>query len=211
MSNFSTWTLTKLEHRFGLKMLRKPHPVMEAWLAGQSPLEDSELEQVDRLQKTLFYHVSGWNEQELSLHFIGPMLSLADIRGETFDTFAGRTFSAVVDGEELAGIPDGMIASGFREPEKPYFCLQEYKRERDPDGDPAGQCMAAMLAAQALNGDRQPVFGAFIIGRMWVFMLLDGKSYVQSKDFSGVDEGAAILRVLRNLRSIIEARVNACT
>ena len=41
-----------------------------------------------------------------------------------------------------------MIATGFRSPKKPYFCLNEYKRGTDPDDDPKGQALIAMLVAQ---------------------------------------------------------------
>ena len=103
-----------------------------------------------------------------------------------------------------------MIATGFRSPKKPYFCLAEYKRGTDSDGEPQGQALIAMLAAQALdqnqnrNADR-PIFGSYIIGRSWYFMTLVGKEYAISKDFSCADDELFdIFRMLKGLRWHIE-------
>jgi hypothetical protein len=72
----------------------------------------------------------------------------------------------------LFGKPDEMIASGYREPEAPFFCFQEYKRETDPNGDPIGQLLAAMLVGQALNPPKQPMYGCYVIGCDWYFVTL---------------------------------------
>jgi len=58
---------------------------------------------------------------------------------------------ATSDGDiELSGEPDGIIATGFREPEIPPMpAFTEYKRQLDPNGDLVGQTLAAMLSAAA--------------------------------------------------------------
>ena len=98
-----------------------------------------------------------------------------------------------------------MIATGFRSPQMPYFCLNEYKRGTDPYGDPRGQALIAMLTAQKLNNNGKPIYGSYIIGRNWYFMALVGKEYAISKDFSCVDdEMFDIFRILKSLRVQIE-------
>jgi len=178
MSKFSEWTLIKLDKRFGIRQIRQSER-LTSWL--ESPTEIGELEQTSltRLKQILTYNVDNWNEQELSMHFIGPLFMLIDLsdeQNERFNIFAGRDLAGTVDGEEMSGNPDGMIASGWREPEIPYFCLQEYKR------DPAGQCLAAMLVAQTLNNHEHPIYGCYILGRNWFFML-HGTEYAISNAY----------------------------
>jgi hypothetical protein len=48
----------------------------------------------------------------------------------------------------LSGIVDGVIATGIRNPQMPYFCFHEYKRSLENQGTPDGQVLAAMLVAR---------------------------------------------------------------
>jgi hypothetical protein len=103
-----------------------------------------------------------------------------------------------------------LFASGFRNPKKPFFCLNEYKRGTDPNGDPKGQALIAMLVAQQLNENKnrdtdRPIYGSFIIGRAWYFMALVGKEYAISGDYSCADDEIFdIFRILKSLRVQIQ-------
>lgn len=119
-----------------------------------------------------------------------------------------------------------MVASGFREPEQPFFAFQrsdvsEYKRNLDSDdcpayGDPAGQCLAAMLAGQTVNHIQDlatphlPVYGCYVVGSLWQFMTLEGRYYAISPGFSATsDDLFNIYRILKALRQIVVERVAA--
>jgi hypothetical protein len=168
-------------------------------------ITEHEKSSLQALQQTLMLNVEGWNEQELSLRFIGPFLSLVQFTEfYRFNLFAQRHIGVVIDDTELSGEPDTIIATGYREPEIPMFAFTEYKRQIDPQGDPAGQTLAAMLVGQVLNGNRHPVYGCYVVGSDWRFMLLDGKHYLISRDYSALsDEIYDILRILKALRAII--------
>lgn len=145
-------------------------------------------------------NVFHWNEQELSLHFIGPIFSIVHFTiVMRMNLFAQRFISAEVSDKNgnsilLSGKPDGVLASGFRSPEIPYFAFQEYKREKASDdcpahGDPGGQCLAAMLAGQTLNGNlSQPMYGCYVVGQNWYFLMLLGKEYAISAAYSAVTD-----------------------
>ncbi len=78
----------------------------------------------------------------------------------------------------------------------------------DPDGDPAGQALAAMLAGQALNNNELPMYGCHVIGADWYFMTLEGKEYAISRDYSALTtEIFDIFRVLKVLKGIVAERV----
>jgi hypothetical protein len=200
---FGDCTLANLEDTFGLKQGRTL-PVLEQWLADKAEVSDLEKQILAIFQEGLIANVHDWNEQELSLHFIGPLFSLVKFTTQQFNLFAERYFSAIVEGIEVRGEPDGMIASGFREPKKPYFCFQEYKKFKDPNGDPAGQCLAAMLVAQELNETKYPVYGCFVMGHDWYFMVLQGREYAISQAYVATrDDIFDIFRILKGLKQII--------
>jgi hypothetical protein len=61
-----------------------------------------------------------------------------------------------------------------------------------------------MLASQALNNDGKPIYGLFIIGVTWWFMVLEGKTFTTSASY-GADgkDGLDIFKLLRALKVLI--------
>lgn len=204
--NFNQCTLPLLDKTFGLRRATMS-VVLDDWLQRASSIELSGFEHqyCMELQSLLLANTDSWQEQELSLHFIGPMFSIVKFTDlYRYNLFAQRHIEAVLNNYLIAGEPDGLIASGYYEPEIPYFAFAEYKRQRDPNGDPAGQALAAMLVGQALNQKQQPMYGCYVIGRDWNFMVLDGSHYTVSRDFSALaHEVFDILRILKALKTII--------
>jgi hypothetical protein len=201
--NFSDCTLIILDKLFQLES-QNYLPLMETWLTANLAVSDFERQALLLFQKSLNQYVHDWNEIELLQHFIGPMFTLADFTSNKFGLFAERPLAGQINGLTLKGNPDGIIASGFREPEQPYFCFQEYKKSFEQKGDPAGQCLAAMLVAQELNEHKYPVYGCYVMGYNWHFMLLQEKSYCISKPYTAVDDDIFhIFRILKSLKQII--------
>lgn len=205
---FRQCTLTRLDDSFGLRQVFSS-AALDHWLAAELAPSSYEKDVLHHLRHLLTINAPGWNEQELALHFIGPLLSVIQFTEPyRFNLFAERRISATLPGIEseieLSGEPDGMIATGYREPKIPLFAFTEYKRQLDPEGDPAGQTLAAMLVGQALNGDHAPIYGAYVIGSDWRFMVLEDKHYTISRDYSALsDEIFDILRILKSLKAII--------
>jgi hypothetical protein len=196
-------TLTLLDERFNLRRSMRC-PLLDEWLLARKKIKLSGFERhkIQDLQDLLVVNFEGWNEQELALHFIGPIFSSVNFTEMyRFNLFSQRFVTATIGNYVLTGKPDGIIASGFREPRKPYFAFNEYKPEVDPDGDPAGQALGAMLIGQTLNDNGQPIYGCYIIGSNWRFMLLTGKSYCVSEPLSALtDDIFDIVRILKVLK-----------
>ncbi len=206
MLNFRECTLLKLEKQFALKELPKS-PVLHDWLTGTADISAFEHETLINLQRKLKLNVHDWNEAELTQYFIGPLLTLVDFTTERFNLFAERSFGGIVEGTEIGGKPDGMIATGLREPEKPFFCFQEYKKELDPEGDPAGQTLAAMLVAQEINEHKHLIYGCYVKGRDWFFMVLKGKDYCIGEPYIATrDDIFEIFKILKVLKQILFLR-----
>ncbi len=207
---FTECTLEDLDKRLKLKSLSpNKMSVLQTWLNGTSEISEYEQKYLLTLQGYLQDNVLGWNEQELAMHFIGPVFALVQFNYDhKFNLFAERSFSGVVEGIEMSGRPDGMIATGYREPDKPYFCFQEYKKEKDPNGDPAAQALAAMLVAQEVNEHQFPIYGCYVVGRYWYFMALQGKEYGISDGYAATkNEIYDILRILKVLKQMLIERV----
>ncbi len=84
------------------------------------------------------------------------------------------------------------------------LCFHEYKKEHEPKGDPAAQALSAMLVARELNHRAHPIYGIYVVGKLWHFMLLDGDAYVISKGFLADDEEIfTIFKILKALKAIL--------
>lgn len=208
-SNFRQWTLAKVNKRFRLLRVAQ-HLLLDEWLAACFDMSDYDIHFLGKMQKHLANNIFSWNEQELSLHFIGPILSWVDFTTDYSNIFEERAFEAEIDGETISGAPDAIIASGKDEPEQPYFCLQEYKKETDPNGDPYGQCIVAMLAAQSLNENQLPIYGVIVVGENWRFVVLKGSEYAISSPYSATtNEVYDIYHKLVWLKNYVIAQVSS--
>ncbi|MCP4402689.1 MAG: hypothetical protein GY801_35985 [bacterium] len=100
------------------------------------------------------------------------------------------------------------MAQGRRSPKYPFFFLNEFKKERDTSNDPLGQLMVAMVAAQQINHDDNPVYGAYVIGRNWYFAVLRGIEYSVSLGHNvSKDEINDVFCILKKTKNIIETLI----
>ncbi len=210
--SFTECTTGFLEKNFGLRKVTD-HEHLNSWL--NLAKEQPEISQTIRealliFQGLLRSNVESWNEQDLSLHFIGPVFGFAQFTEPyRFNLFAQYLIKAEVKSQKgetfiLFGKPDEMVASGYREPESPYFCFQEYKRETDPNGDPVGQLLAAMLVGQHLNPPGHAMYGCYVIGQNWHFAILSDQYFATSPAFSALtDEIFFIFKTLLALKAMV--------
>nr|VFJ67945.1 MAG: hypothetical protein BECKDK2373C_GA0170839_11736 [Candidatus Kentron sp. DK] len=150
-------------------------------------------------------HVWDWNEEELKVYFIVPLLNVVDFEQGRYKPFLSRELSLVYGEEKVSGYVDFMVAAGGRSPKKPYFFIHEYKKEYDSSNDPLGQLMIAMVVAYKCNDDGHPVHGAYVMGRYWHFTVLEGNTYSVHTGFNAADrEIDDIFGTLKNTKNIIE-------
>lgn len=215
---FKQCTVSLLDKAIGIRQSKNSN-VLNDWIkiAKSVKLTNTERSILHLYQETLISNLVSWNEQELALNFIGPVVALVQIGSDEkgYNLFAERPVSAVltsVNGEEIAlnGKPDCFIASGFREPEVPFFSFHEHKPEVDSSGDPVGQVLAAMLSGQAQNPEPHlPIYGCYVIGQNWYFLVLEGKSYTIASPYAATNkEVLDIFRTLKALKILVEARIS---
>ena len=208
-TNFRDWSLDLIDTTFGTAQIESL-PILEELLSFEYTTDQFENHNLDILRKTyLNFGGDDWNEVELENKLISPIIVFAEIANQKYSYFLERELSGVIGEHEISGKVDGMIATGYRSPKVPYFCLNEYKRQTDPNGDPRGQALIAMMIAQEINNNNRPILGCYVIGRNWYFMALTGKQYAISKDFSCVDDEIFdIYRILKGLKVQIEKMIS---
>jgi hypothetical protein len=203
-ATFKEWTLTTLDKAFGLRQIWEC-TLIDKWKNQEIEIDDFEKKTLLNLQKSLIRGGRAWNEVELENKFISPVMMTANIDDEQIGYFLERHLSGIVGDYELSGIVDGMIAIGFREPDIPLFCLHEYKRSIENQGSPDAQALAAMLVAREKNNNKKSIYGVFVVGLAWNFMILNGNEYFISKTYHADDEEIfAIFKMLKALKQMIK-------
>ncbi len=185
---------------------------LSEWIEKSNNYDIDEYEKriINHLQPILKYRLDDWNEIELTQHFIAPLFSIINFNTKTYGMFSERLIKAVIGEYELSGEPDSIIAKGRRVPKIPYVCFHEYKKELDNQGDPQGQCLAAMMVAQELNNNERPIYGIVVKGQIWSFVVLKGKEYAISTSYKATDEELyEIVKLLKHLKTIIEEYVKS--
>lgn len=204
MRTFESFTFEEVYELFGIKK-KAELPLLKEWEDVVISNTEQEKYNLTELRLALVESIYNWNEDELKMFFIGPLIHIAKLTTEDFKPFTQRNLSATINDIDVNGRVDFMIAKGLRTAKPPYFCIHEYKQEVDREGDPLGQLLIAMLAAQTLNANKFPILGAYIIGRNWFFVVLDDKNYAVSKEYDAADEDIYhIFAILQKSKEIIQ-------
>jgi hypothetical protein len=181
--------------------------LLDKWLSVAYEFSEVDKTLLEKKRKQLVDEGEFWNEEELKMRFLAFLLEIADIdeKGK-IKVFFERPMYAIVNGYELNVICDAMVATpkGIGKPKKPYFFLQEFKKQKNA-ADAEGQMLIAMLIAQAENDNDEPVYGCWIQGRYWIFTTLHQKNYCISKsyDASQKEHLHTIMCALKELKVII--------
>ncbi|MFY8001516.1 MAG: hypothetical protein ACOVSW_23180 [Candidatus Kapaibacteriota bacterium] len=198
MKTFDQWDIDDLEQAFSLERV-SDLPTLETWLSADFPMNDVERTIIAALQENLAAEIDLWNEDELKFKFIAPFVNLVRYDTPYFHTFTQRTLSATVGDVQMSGRVDFMVATGKSKPVRPFFFLHEYKKTFAPNNNPLAQLLAEMITAQELNTIPHPLYGSYIVGRSWFFVVLEGRKYAVSEAFLATSDD--IIKVISILKA----------
>ncbi len=195
-------------YSFGLPRLREGALIGQWITTTLGELSIDELNRLKKLHKKTLRSGDGWNEEELKMKFISLLFDLADIEvDDVIVSFYERPMTTVINDLKISVICDCLLASpaGMATPRVPYFFLQEFKKQKGDSNDPEAQMLAAMLVAQHKNADQKPIYGAWLVGSIWNFTVLEGKEYFVSRKFDAADfdDLLQIVYILRKLKELI--------
>ncbi len=205
-STFENCLWEDLEQIFGLQRTEN-HVALDALFSNGYEIPADKQQQLLTINATLRQSFLDWNEDELKMQFIAPLLYLVNYDDSPhYHAFSQRPLSIKTDHIELSGVVDWMLASGKQLPRYPYFFLHEYKREKAGSNDPLGQLLAAMITAQFLNkAPNQTIYGCYIIGKDWYFVILHQQVYAVSIPLNATDINvlSVIYKVLVQVKKAI--------
>jgi hypothetical protein len=184
-SNISFAELTKivnLERNYNQNKFKE-------WFEADFEISETDLQFLEKLQKKQYPFLFSYSEEDLKVKFIAPILNQVDFVVNKINDFYSASLKATVNGVEFNGFTDYMVAIGVKEPEKPYFFIQEFKPNLGAK-DVEDQLFAELLAGIAIN-ETNLIRGAYIIGQNWRFVIMekDANNYTAyiSKQFDSLE------------------------
>ena len=212
MKPFERWKYEEIELTFGTERVDRLK-TLDSWLEADEPADDFERRTIMSYHEQLVRKVDAWNEDELKFFFISHIITLVNFsKPKVYSSFSQRTLAAkrkdIHQNEvDLRGRVEFFVALGEQIPRQPFFFIHEYKPlNKTTPSDPLGQLLIAMLATQTLNTVERPIFGVYIIGKLWQFVVLEGNKYAVSGSYDALREPELfkIFSILKLCKSYIE-------
>ncbi|MEM1326291.1 MAG: hypothetical protein AAGI23_10075 [Bacteroidota bacterium] len=211
--SFKYWKTQEVEEVFGI-VPEEDSDLMTDWLAADGDISEKEQEQLAYLKRRLTEKVAFWNEAAIKFYFIGPLMSLVDYDTDLYNSFLEQQLSVKVDESiTVSGNLDFLVATGKQIPRTPFFALHEYKPEPNVSTDPMGQLLMGMVAAQKANqakGHDYPLYGTYVVGRFWFFVILNGNTYSKSLAYDATQQDlTSIFHILKKVNYYIRQSLSA--
>jgi len=168
--SFSTVKFDELNEVVHLKPITK-HNEFNEWFHYGYTIDEPETNFLNKLIDLHAPFLGSYSEEELKVKYITPILNKVNFMAEGIRDWYERPLKAVINGVEIGGYVDFMVAKGIKEPKHPYFFIQEFKKSKSQI-DPEDQLLAELLVAMTLN-QVTIMRGAYIMGKAWSFVILE--------------------------------------
>ncbi len=168
--NFSNIKFSDLENLVKIRP-QYNEKKFEEWFDYACIINEIENSFFEKLIEKHILLLNSYFEDTLKAKFIIPILNLVDFNAEYLHDWYHASLSGEINGVEIKGFTDYMVASGTRDPRKPYFFIQEFKPSI-PDKDPEIQLLAEMLVTIEKN-QTNIMRGGYIVGQNWRFVILE--------------------------------------
>jgi hypothetical protein len=187
--NFSTIKFSNLENIVSIKVVDNDQKFND-WFETLYEISEEESVFLSKLIKKHKTRIAFYMEEDLKAKYIIPILNMVDFMVAPVTDWYDSILVGMVNGVEIKGFADFMVATGFDEAKKPYFFIQEFKPSV-PDRNPEVQLLAELLIAIEKN-QTTIMRGGYIVGQLWKFVILEkiGENqfqYFVSKSFDSLD------------------------
>lgn len=147
--------------------------IFKAWLNNNIYIDDPTERFLADLIETNKALLASYSEEDLKVKFIVPILNKICFQSyrKKIRDFYEVAMSYQTNQFILNGTVDFVVSEGLVESKKPYFFIQEFKRHEEYS-NPRPQLLAELISAVELN-DWQFIKGAYIIGEIWHFVILE--------------------------------------
>ncbi len=200
--SYSKITFSDLHNLVELKKRFDDKPFKE-WFESEISIKSEDLEFLENLIFKYGKFLRAYKEETLKANFIIPIINRVDFLSleKEISNFYDEPIEYKSDKFTITGEVDFVISKGLEYSEKPYFFIQEFKKGKE-NSDPEPQLLAELIAGVELNS-WQSIKGAYIIGSIWNFVILERLEkhkyiyYVSSNfDSSKIDDLTAIYKNL---------------
>lgn len=168
--SFSNIKFSELTKIVSLKKVRKPE-IFNSWFEADYDLNSLDIEYLTNLIDEHYLLVPSYSEEDLKVKFIAPILNKVKFNRNGINDFYNANIRGEVNSVEFNGFADYVVAVGIKEPEKPYFFIQEFKPTQF-DKDVEDQLFVELLTGMSIN-QTNVLRGAYIIGRNWYFVIME--------------------------------------
>lgn len=168
---FSKVTRRDLKELFEIKEKMDKH-IFDNWFSSNIEISKDDIDFLKKLLDREIHLIKRYNEEDLKIKFIGEIINrvnFTDIDKYVRD-FYEETLEYFTNSFKLGGNIDFFVSKGLDFPEKPYFFIQEFKKEKEYS-NPEPQLLAEMIVAVELS-NFEFIKGAYIIGEKWCFVIL---------------------------------------
>lgn len=205
----------ELKKLFEIKQNLDKH-IFEQWFNNQIEIDHSVEVFLNNLIAENESLVERYHEEDLKIYLISPLINKINflLRDKEIRGFYELAMSYATDKFILNGTVDFVVSEGLVESKKPYFFIQEFKRNEDY-GNPRPQLLAELITAVELN-DWKFIKGAYITGGNWHFVILEKLElhkyqYFISQNFDStkIEDLKAIYKNLLFVKNEILAMVEA--
>ena len=147
--------------------------VFANWFNKQIIVKESEIKFLTELLTKEFNFIRIYKEEDLKVKFIAPILNKIDFRDidKEIRDFYEEKITYQTDKFIFTGNTDFLISKGLEYSEIPYFFIQEFKKGKE-SSYPESQLLAELIAGVELN-DFKTMKGAYIVGAIWNFVILE--------------------------------------
>jgi hypothetical protein len=114
-----------------------------------------------------------FKEESLKAYFVIPILNKVDFLSREYKYSGLYEETLTYEAEKFIfnGTTDFLVGKGLIKSKKPYFFIQEFKRNEE-NSFPRPQLLAELISAIELN-DWTTIKGAYIKGTIWNFVILE--------------------------------------
>ena len=188
-----TYTFSKIRDKelkklFDIEIKANPS-VFKSWFEYQYNFKEETLHFFKQLIDDNREFINKYSEEDLKVKFIVPLLNHIRILSleDEFREFYELSITYQTDDFKIYGTTDYVISKGLFDSKKPYFFIQEFKKD-EHYGNPEPQLLAELIAGVELNKERM-MRGAYIVGSIWRFVILEKLGerqyqYFVSRDFN---------------------------
>ena len=200
--NFSTIKYSKLEEIVDISIVNNLAKFDE-WFETPYQIKEQDIIFFGNLIEKHRTRMSFYMEEDLKAKFIIPILNLVDFMVAPISDWYDGSLSGMVNGVEIKGFADFMVATGIEQARKPYFFIQEFK-PTIPDRNPEVELLAELLVTIEKN-QTTIMRGGYIIGQFWKFVIVEKIAENQFEYFVSPAFDALKLPDLKQIYVILQA------